>query len=100
MKLLQSTVENLLYIILLFVFVSFGAAATYAIKNNRAIKATNAYSHAQNVSNLKLIEQNQAAEAQAIKTYIACLLTLSPQAPTTIQAQEQVCFDKAPTIKP
>jgi D-alanyl-lipoteichoic acid acyltransferase DltB (MBOAT superfamily) len=99
MKILQSTIERMLYILLVFVFVTFTFAAFYAYKNNQAIKSTNAYFHNQNVANLKLIEQNQAVESLAIKTYIACLLTLNPKGNTSIQVQEQICFNKAPAIK-
>lgn len=51
-------------------------------------------------STINTVEQNQHTNAAAIKDYIACLLTLNPQATATqLQSAEQICFDNAPNIK-
>jgi hypothetical protein len=44
------------------------------------------------------IQLNQAKGTNAVKTYIACLLTINPQ--SNIKTQEAICFNKAPMVKP
>lgn len=46
---------------------------------------------------LKTVEGNQHTNALAIKTYIACLITI--KAAGNLHSQEQVCFDAAPEVK-
>jgi hypothetical protein len=46
------------------------------------------------------LKANQSTDALAIKTYIACLLTIPPTTtPDQIPAKEQVCFDNAPPVR-
>lgn len=99
MKILQSTVERLLYILLLLCFVTTVIVGTIAYKDGQKISQQQQQFHNTNIQSLKIIKQNQEAETTAVKTYIACLLTLNP-AITSLQSQEQVCFSRAPTIHP
>jgi hypothetical protein len=88
---MQSTIEKGLYFIVLFSFIFFGVAASYAYRNNQALKHQQQAYHSQNLENQKII-------VSAVKEYIACLLTIKPDT-TSVHAQEQVCFDKAPQVK-
>lgn len=98
MKIIQSTVERLLYVILLVVFLAVGFVGVIAYNDGKKITQQQQYFHDTNIKNLQVIKANQAAETGAVKTYIACLLTLAPNSSTSIQQQEKVCFDKAPQI--
>lgn len=99
MNILQSTVERLLYLLLLLCFTATIIVGIIAYQDGQYIKRQQQIFHDNGDSNLRIIKQNQAAETLTVKTYIACLLMISPQSsPDSIKIQEQICFDKAPKI--
>lgn len=99
MRILQSTVERLLYFLLLLCFLATIIVGIIAYKDGQKISQQQQQFHEGSAQTLRIIKQNQQAETLAVKTYIACLLTLNPQSsPASIQSQEQICFDTAPQI--
>lgn len=78
-KILQSTIERLLYLLLLLMFVAIIIVGTIAYRDGQ------------------LIKENQKTNALAVKTYIACLLIIKP-APN-VHIQEHRCFNNAPIVK-
>jgi hypothetical protein len=96
MHILQSTVERLLYVLLFLIFIGILIVGSIAYEDGQAIKQI----ITTRTSLIQTVEVNQKSNALAIKTYIACLLTLNPaQTPTQIQNSEQTCFDNAPQVK-
>lgn len=91
MKILQTSIERLLYLNLLLVFI-IAAAFSFAFARQQNTL------HNQSTAILQTIKENQAAQTEATKIYIDCLLKINPQG--NIRIQEQVCFDKAPTVRP
>ncbi len=86
MKLFQSSIEKLLYVLILLIFVvaSYGTWA--------AVNDANKISDSQG-----LIIKNQVANNQAIKVYINCLTHIDPKG--DVQAQLNSCFNAAPKVK-
>lgn len=97
MKIIQSTVERLLYIALALVFIVAAIGAFGAIYNSNKLTMQQKQFHADNISLLNTIKKNQAIQTTATKDYIACLLKINPQG--NLPAQEQVCFDEVPQVK-
>jgi hypothetical protein len=95
-NILQSTIERLLYILLLLCFATTIIVGVIAYQDGQKIKQQQQIFHDSGTQSLKVIKQNQQAETLAVKTYIACILVINPSG--NLQAQEQACFDKAPKI--
>lgn len=98
MKILQSTIERLLYILLFIVFFVGVVGTIAAIHDGQELKAQQKQYHQDSTNNLKTIEQNQVLQTQILKDYANCIFHINPQG--NIQAQVLVCFNNAPVIKP
>lgn len=103
MKYFQSQIERLLYILLVVLVISNVAAllllSDTASKLN-AIVRNHTHTIAIQTEDTKQVEANQQTNALAIKTYIACLISLEPgQTPVQIKAAEVACFNNAPQVK-
>lgn len=100
MRILQSTVEKLLYILLFLMFIGIILVGTVAYDDGQQIKRI-INNHSQSIAAeeqaTQQIKANQATNSNAIKQYIACLIAINPTG--NVQAQEQTCFDKAPEVK-
>lgn len=97
-KILQSTVEKLLYILLLLVFIANIILIIITVNIFNSLKTQQQSFHKDSASSLVTIKQNQVNETVAVKTYIDCLLHINPQG--NLPAQETICFNKAPVVKP
>lgn len=102
MKILQSTIERLLYILLALMFVAVIVIGIIAYRDGQEVKQI-INDHTQVIQReeqqTEEIEKNQLTNSTALKDYIACLLTLTPTGDMTLQAQEQTCFNNAPEVK-
>lgn len=97
LKLLQSTIERALYLLLLLVFIALAVVGYAVLNNNRRIVRQEKIFHQESVSNLQEIKQNQAIQEVALKEYIDCIIHINPQ--MNIQAQELSCFNGTPQVK-
>lgn len=97
MKIIQSTIERLLYIGLLLMFIVASIAAIAATLDYQQLTRQQRQFHDQSLNNLNVIKQNQVNQTIATKEYIACILAINPKG--NLHAQENACFDKAPSIK-
>jgi len=107
MRILQSTIERLLYVLLLLVFIAVIIVGGIGYHDGQQIKqliATNSANHGAAImrteQQTQTIINNQKINSQALKDYIACLLKLNPsETPTQIQQAEQICFNNSPGVK-
>lgn len=94
MNIMQTTVERLLYTLLFLLFVGMTVIGGIAYSDGQQIK--------QVVSNqeelVKKIKSDQSNNGIAIKTYIACLISIPPLS-TDITTAEKTCFNSAPQVK-
>lgn len=93
MKFTQSILERGLYLLLVLLFVTNFAAGFVLYDQSREIRQVISTQSAFTDE----IKKDQTSNALAIKTYIACLLTIAPTNNVTIR--EQICFDNAPPVK-
>lgn len=92
----QSFLERAMYGLLVLLFITNFAVAFVLYSEYRQTRTI--------LNNQESITQNvkldQKTNALAIKTYIACLLTIPPTTPPAqIPTVEQACFDSAPPVK-
>lgn len=100
MKIIESTIERLAWYLVFILFAGQIVGLVIGINVLHNLKQQTLDFHNQNIDNQVIIKQNQVNETQAIKQYIACLLTLNPQGPSPLSAQELVCFNQVPKINP
>lgn len=96
MKLTQSILEKAMYLLLIMLFITNFVVAFVLYNEYRDTRTV-----LSNQSlNVRIIKEDQRTNALAIKTYIACLLTIPPTtAPAQLPTKEQVCFNNAPPVK-
>ncbi len=103
MKYFQSQIERLLYLLIIVLVISnIGALLLLSSTTSKlnAIVRNHTHTIALEAQNTKQVEANQHTNALAIKTYIACLLNLTPtQTPAQVKAAETACFNNAPQVK-
>jgi hypothetical protein len=95
-RITQSLLERAMYILLVLLFITNFVVAFVLYneyKQTKDILSNQDYLTQQ-------VKNDQTTNALAIKTYIACLLTIPPTtAPAQIPTKEQLCFDSAPSVK-
>ena len=96
MKILQSSIEKGLYILLIAMFV---VNITVLFLKFKELNDLAKIAHTQ-TTQLQQIEDNQRVNSVAVKEYIACLITIKPtETPAQIQQDETNCFNNVPTVK-
>jgi preprotein translocase subunit SecG len=96
MHVTQSFLERAMYLLLVLLFITNFIVAFVLYHEYRDTKTVISNQSA----NVRIIKYDQKTNALAIKTYIACLINISPTIPPAqITHQEQICFDNAPQVK-
>lgn len=100
MRIIQSTIEKLLYVLVLLMFISIIIIAAVAYDDGQQIKQI-INNHTQQImfqeKETDQIKANQLINSTALKDYIACLIAINPNG--DIQVQETTCFKNAPEVK-
>jgi hypothetical protein len=90
----QPLLEKALYVLLVLLFITNFAVAFVLYNEYREVKQI-----INNQAELTTqVKDNQTTNALAIKTYIACLLTIPPGT-TNVSVAEHTCFDNAPPVR-
>ncbi len=93
MKIIQATVERLLYIVLFLIFIIFIVFLILTVEQNK--KLVDIGKEIENAQ--QTIIENQSIQSQAGKVYINCLVHVNP--PGDVQTQINTCFNAAPKVK-
>lgn len=96
-KIIESTIERGLYILLLLTFLIAIGTFGVAYASLRSLRAQQTDFHNQSALDLATIENNQVAQTNSLKQSFICLVNISPT--STDQKQEAInCLDSVPGV--
>jgi len=90
LKIMQSTIERLLYVVLLLVFIASLLTSYFAYHDGQEIKQLITSSHNSNVQTQQIIITKLNTQDSDLRNSVKCLFSLNPSTGTATEAQ--ACF--------